>query len=160
MPSHDDIEDYVRRFGPMVHRRCRQLLRDPDEALDAMQHVFVKLVELGEVDVHAPSSLLYVMATRVCLNRLRAKSRRPEDASGDLVYQIATADHLGQTSARMLLGWLFGQNPESSRVIAILHFSDGLTLEEVADEVGMSVSGVRRRIRVMRGQLQTLGAEI
>ena len=160
MPSHDEIEALIRRFGPMVHRRCRQWRGNEDDALAAMQHVFLKLVEMDEVAIHAPSSLLYVMATRVCLNRLRSKSRRPEDAAGDLVYEIATTEHLGQTTARMLLGWLFDQNPDSSRVIAVLHFRDGLTLEEVSQEVGMSVSGVRRRIRVMREQLQTIGSGV
>ena len=155
--EHDDIEQYIARFGPMVNRRCRHLLGNDDDALDAMQEVFVKLVEMDAIDVRSPSGLLYVMATRVCLNRIRSRSRRPEDASGDLVYEIATSEHLGQTTARMMLDWLFGQNPESSKVIAVLHFSDGLTLEEVAREVGMSVSGVRRRIRVMRGQLQAVG---
>ena len=159
MPTHDDIEAYIQRFGPMVHRRCRHLLGAGDDALDATQQVFLNLVEMGEVDVHAPSSLLYVMATRVCLNRLRAASRRPEDAASPLVYEIATTDGLGQSAARMMLGWLFGQNPESSKIIAVLHFADGLTLQEVADEVGMSVSGVRKRIRIMRAQLQAIGSE-
>lgn len=158
--EHDDIEQYIARFGPMVNRRCRHLLGNPDDALDATQEVFVKLVEMDAIDVRSPSGLLYVIATRICLNRIRAKSRRPEDAAGDLVYEIATTEQLGQSNARMMLDWLFGQNPESSRVIAVLHFADGLTLEEVAHEVGMSVSGVRRRIRVMRSQLQTVGNDL
>ena len=34
-----NIEEYYTRYGPMVLRRCRQLLRDEDRALDAMQDV-------------------------------------------------------------------------------------------------------------------------
>jgi hypothetical protein len=29
-----DIEDLANRYGPMVLRRCRRLLRDEDEAID------------------------------------------------------------------------------------------------------------------------------
>ncbi len=148
------IEDYYRQFAPMVHRRCKALLGDDEEALDAMQEVFVKLLSVDE-EIRSPSSFLYLMATRHCLNRIRSRSRRPEDAAGQLLYEIA---HIGDSSsrsqARFLLARLFGQNPESSRVIATLHYLDGLTLQEVADEVGLSVSGVRRRLRVLRKELQ------
>ncbi len=151
----NDLETTYKAFGPMVYRRCLQLLGNPDEAAEAMQDVFVKLLDVEEV--RAPSSLLYIMATRHCLNLLRSKKRRPEDANGELVYQIASArDYEESSRARMLLGQLFGQNPESSRVIAVLHYLDGLTLEEVASEVGMSVSGVRKRLRVLREELGIL----
>ena len=53
----------------------------------------------------------------------------------------------------MLLDWLFGRQPESSRTIAVLHYVDGLTLEEVARQTGLSVSGVRKRLRRLRHML-------
>ena len=39
-----DIETLYTTYGPMVLRRCRQLLRDEDLALDAMQDVFVRVL--------------------------------------------------------------------------------------------------------------------
>ena len=144
----------------MVFRRCRQMLGNDDDAHEAMQDVFVKVIQMGEVDITAPSSLLYLIATRHCLNQLRSKKRRPESLDTDLVYRIAHAGGDDRSAARLMLDWLFGQNPETSRVIATLHYMDGLTLQEVADEVGMSVSGVRRRLRVMRAQLQEVGGEL
>ena len=41
-----DVENLYTRYGPMVLRRCRAMLRQEDEAADAMQDVFVRL--LGE----------------------------------------------------------------------------------------------------------------
>lgn len=139
----------------MVLRRCRQLLRDEDEALDACQDVFVRLVEnRRRLDARYPSSLLYRMATNVCLNRIRDRRRRPETPEDALLHEIACADVPGgKSDARMLLGWLFGRHPESSRTIATLHYVDGLTLEQVAAETGMSVSGVRKRLRKLRSTL-------
>jgi DNA-directed RNA polymerase specialized sigma24 family protein len=49
------------------------------------------------------------------------------------------------TEASLLLDWLFGRHPESSRTIAVLHYVDGLTHEEVARRTQLSVSGVRKR---------------
>lgn len=151
-----DIDGAYRQFAPMVYRRCKHLLGDEEEALDAMQEVFVELLKL-DGEVRSPSSFLYVVATRRCLNRIRARKRRPEDPAGQLLYEIASAGGgAGRSQARFLLGKLFGQNLESTRVIAALHYLDGLTLEEVAEEVGLSVSGVRRRLRILRKELKEL----
>ena len=57
----------------------------------------------------------------------------------------------------MLLDWLFDRHPESSRTIAVLHYVDGLTLEEVARQTGLSVSGVRKRLRKLRHMLTEMG---
>ncbi|MEI8095928.1 MAG: sigma factor [Spirochaetales bacterium] len=38
-----DVETLYRRYGPMVHRRCRALLGD-ERASDASQEVFVRLL--------------------------------------------------------------------------------------------------------------------
>jgi RNA polymerase sigma-70 factor (ECF subfamily) len=60
--------------------------------------------------------------------------------------------------ARSTLEYLFGKHQESSRVIAVLHFVDGLTLDEVAKHVGMSVPGVRKRLRALRQTLVEMEA--
>jgi RNA polymerase sigma-70 factor, ECF subfamily len=44
--------------------------------------------------------------------------------------------------------------PTSTRVMAVLHYLDGLTLEEVSAEVGLSVSGVRKRLRGLQERRQ------
>jgi RNA polymerase sigma-70 factor (ECF subfamily) len=139
----------------MVLRRCRQLLRNEDEALDAAQDVFVRLIERRrELDARYPSSLLYRIATNVCLNRIRDRGRRPagsESGDDDPLEALARAEIPGgESEARMVLDWLFNRHPESSRTIAVLHYVDGLTLEQVAGEVGLSVSGVRKRLRKLR----------
>src|SRR5262245_26086155 len=136
----------------MVLRRCRQLLRDEDEALDACQDVFVRIIERRRrLRADYPSSLLYRIATNVCLNRIRDRGRRPEDRDEERLREIAClAEPAGVSHARLLLDWLFARHPASSRTIAVLHFVDGLTLEQVAAECGMSVSGVRKRLNKLR----------
>jgi len=151
-----DVAALCGRYGPMVLRRCRQLLRNEDEALDACQDVFVRLVEKHRrLDARYPSSLLYRMATNVCLNRIRDRRRAPETPDEERLYAIAHAGTpRGDSDARMLLAWLFDRHPDSSRTIAVLHYLDGLTLEQVAAETGLSVSGVRKRLRNLRESLR------
>jgi RNA polymerase sigma-70 factor (ECF subfamily) len=152
-----DIESMYRAHGPMVLRRCRRLLRDEGKAVDAMHDVFVELLRRRET-LHdaAPAALLLTTATHVCLNRLRGERRRPEDSDDALVMAIASADGPDQESrtlARRVLGRVFGGSPPSTQLMAVLHYVDGLTLEEVAAEVGLSVSGVRKRLRGVQQRL-------
>jgi RNA polymerase sigma-70 factor (ECF subfamily) len=152
-----DVEAVSRRYGPMVLRRCRQLLRDENEALDACQDVFLRILERRErLDAQHPSSLLYRIATNVCLNRIRDRARHPLPGE-ERLHAIACAEPPGGYSdARMLLDWLFNRHPDSSRTMAVLHYVDGLTLEQVAAETGMSVSGVRKRLRKLRDTLREI----
>lgn len=153
-----DVEAYYRRYGPMVLRRCRALLRHEEKAKDAMQDVFVQLLRNAHrLEHQAPSSLLYRIATNVCLNRIRGEGRRPEDPSEELLLRIASVDDPERkTGARALLARIFRDEQESTRTIAVLHLLDGFTLEEVAAEVGMSVSGVRKRLRTLRAHIEEI----
>ncbi len=153
-----DVEAMYRRYGPMVVRRCRRLLKDEDLAMDAAQDVFVRLVrKQDELADERPAGLLMRMATRVCLNVLRSRRSRPEDAESELLSEIAGRDD-GEASllARLGIARLFEHERPSTRVMAVLHYVDGLTLEQTAREVGLSVSGVRKRLRGLRVRARAL----
>jgi RNA polymerase sigma factor (sigma-70 family) len=151
-----DVEAVYLRFGPLVLRRCRRLLGQDALAEEAMQDVFVRLLaQRDALDDRGLSSLLFQMATQVSLNRLRTRARRPENQGDEALLTIACAeDAEGQSAARVLVSRLLGKEEPSTRWIATLHFVDAMTLEEVAAEVGMSVSGVRKRLRGLRERLQ------
>ena len=156
-----DVEGTYLRYGPLVLRRCRKLLRHDAKAQDAMQDVFVSLLRHeARLDASALSALLLRMATNVCLNKLRGDKRHPEDRDDELLQRIAGGDDdESRTVARNLLAKLFRADDPlaaSSRTIAVMHLVDGLTLEEAAREAGMSVSGVRKRLRTLRGRLKEL----
>jgi RNA polymerase sigma-70 factor (ECF subfamily) len=150
-----DVEDLYRRYGPMVVRRCRQLLRNEEQALDAAQDVFVRVLERSDsLRADYPSSLLYRMATNLCLNRIRDAKRRGEIADEGIIEKIAHWEDVEKRlTASSMLERLFGVQRESTRTMALLHYVDGLTLNQVADEVGLSVSGVRKRLRGLRASL-------
>lgn len=153
-----DVEHLYRTHGPMVLRRCRRLLRDEGQALDAMQDVFVQVLRhQRSLDDAAPSSLLFRLATNVCLNRLRTQKRKPEDRDDELVLTIAQElDEAARAQAASTLRRLFSVEPESTATIAVMHLLDGMTHDEVAREVGLSVSGVRKRLRTLSAKLSTL----
>lgn len=144
-----DVEAWYAKYGPMVFRRCKSLLGDEDSALDAMQEVFVKLMRYSRrLNDQAPSSLLYTMATNHCLNMLSQRKRGPLQGSEEFFDAVPGKDRFVESiQAQELLAQVFAQHDEKTRLIAWLHYVDGLTLDETAREVQMSVSGIRKRLR-------------
>ncbi len=153
-----DVAEYYTRYGPMVLRRCRQLLKDEDRALDALQEVFIKLILYqGRLKNRYPSSLLYRISTNVCLNLIREQRIRAVVSQEDVLARIADHnDFEEKVVLRDTLDRIFIGEKISTREIAVMHFVDGMTLSEVAQEVGLSVSGVRRRLRKLRARLVSL----
>lgn len=151
-----NVETLYNTYGPMVLRRCRHLLKDEERALDAMQDVFVRVLQRqDQLKSDYPSSLLYRIATNICLNAIR--DQRTTTPGDDILTRIAGLEEPEpRLEARSVLDTLFNRHQTSTRTIAVLHFVDGLTLEEVAHEVNMSVSGVRKRLRGLRESLVDL----
>jgi RNA polymerase sigma factor (sigma-70 family) len=153
-----DIDALYRKYGPMVLRRCRRLLVDEELALDAMQEAFVKLIRYQDsLNDKAPSSMLYTIATNVCLNMIRTSQRRPRSAGDARLELIASAEDVESRAVNStLLDGIFSRERASTRTIAVMHYVDGMTLEEVAGHVGLSVSGVRKRLRQLRERTRAL----
>ncbi len=129
-----------------------------------MHDVFVEILRRKDsLDATSPAGLLLTTATHVCLNRLRTMRRKPEDREDEMLFSIAelgaAPDAESRSLARRVLDRLFAGQPESTRLIAVLHYVDRLTLEEVAAEVGMSVSGVRKRLRVLKERQPAITGE-
>lgn len=150
-----DPESSYIKYGPMVLRRCRQLLRNESDAADAMQDTFVKLLRYqARLADESPATLLYTMATNVCLNRIRdGKPAHPD--SEEMLGQIASAEDLGERLAAVsVLNRIFSTEKVSTRAIATMIYLDGMTLEETAVSVKLSVSAVRKRLARLKIDIQ------
>jgi RNA polymerase sigma-70 factor, ECF subfamily len=147
-----DVEQLYITYGPMVLRRCRGLLRDEQSAMDAMQDVFVKVLRHeAKMRDEGLSSFLYVTATNTCLNMMRSSKRQAVAIDDEWLSAMADGEDLeGRAMDRIFLERLFDGQKESTKTMAFLHYRDGLTLEETAAATGMSVSGVRKRLRKLR----------
>jgi RNA polymerase sigma factor (sigma-70 family) len=153
-----DVDALYRKYGPMVLRRCRKLLVDEEQALDAAQETFVKVLRYqSRLNDKAPSSMLYTIATNTCLNIIRSAGRRPRSAGDEPLTRIASAEDVEtQVVDRTVLDDIFGRERASTRTMAVMHYVDGMTLEEVAGHVGLSVSGVRKRLRTLKERTRAL----
>lgn len=149
----DDFTGLYQKFGPMVLRRCMYLLKNEEKAYDAMQDVFVRVIERRTELSTVCSSFFYTVATRVCLNRIRSDRLRDCPSLDNLVTEIqdnVSVNHEDVADSAALLERIFKEEKASTREMAILHYVEGYTFEETAEKMNMSVSGVRKRLSVLR----------
>lgn len=151
-----DVEEWYKKYGSMVMRRCMNLLKDEQLAIQAMQDVFVKVLNYKErIKDEYPSGLLYRIATNLCLNIIRDERKKIHPQSEEILDTIASYDDIENRSLfGIFLDQIFLKEDESTRVIATLYFVDKMTWDEVAQTVNMSVSGVRKRMRVFTKKIK------
>jgi len=150
-----DIAALYEKYGPMVIRRCRRILKNEEEALDAVQDVFLNLIR-WETKLHDkfPSSLLYTMATNICLNRLRKKKREVLSGfSDEQEYFVRIDEGFEQVEAVVLLEAILKDESQENRAIYFMYHADGMTLKEIGEVVGLSISGVRKRLEAFKSRV-------
>ncbi len=149
-----DVDDLYRTYGPMVLRRCRAMLKNDEAAADAMQETFIRLLRSQDsLRAEYPSSLLYRIATNVCLNAMRSARRRPVIEAGEMLEALPGRENVeARALDSLLVEQIFSGVKESTRQAARIHYLESATLEETAEKVGMSISGVRKRLEGLRRQ--------
>jgi len=148
-----DAAVWYEKYGPMVIRRCRSLLRNEEEAMDAVQDVFLNVLK-AKKQLHGtyPSSLLYTIATNVCLNRLRARKREinSDFISENEEFNFTIDENFEQVDAELLTQAILENETEEMRAICFMYHADGMTFKEIGEAVGMSISGVRKKLETFR----------
>jgi len=149
------------RYGAMVYRRCAAILGSDEAARDAVQEVFLRVIERrhqfrGE---SSPSTWLYAVATLHCLQQLRDRAGRTAKLA-QLAEQPLAGASRGPEESLALVQLLSGES-DDVRLMVYLHYVDGLTMEEVAEAVGYSRKTVSRRVHgflaAARAQLEPEG---
>jgi RNA polymerase sigma-70 factor (ECF subfamily) len=156
-PTEVQIGQLYRRYGPLIHRRCRRILRDEEDAWDATQEVFARAIRSWDTWDAEATRLTWLsrIATNHCLNLIRnqqgrrakleqRKAERPGAGTGpDAHGRLELLDLVRAVMDNM--------DPDLQR-LAILYWFDEMTQQEIAHEVGLSVPTVRKRLRTFVDQ--------
>lgn len=154
-----DIESFYVRYGPMVLRRCRRMLKNEQSAYDAMHEVFLKILSnQNRLTAEYPSALLYRIATNVCLNKIRNERKHSLNECLDILHNTSFFENQEENiSARNLLAYIFEKEKESTRQIAVLYFVNGMTIKEIAETKNLSISGVHKHLDKLRRKIREKG---
>jgi len=153
-----ELRELYENFAPVVHRRALAILGRDADAWDAVQEVFRRVLESpGQFRKEArPMTYLYRATTNVCLNVLRGRAVR--ERTGDAGPEPTVEPQVDASEARELVSRLGRELDDAELQIAILHFLDGLTQEEISLVVGLSRKTVGRKIEAVRRAAASLTA--
>lgn len=151
------------RYSKPVLGYCARLLGDRHQAEDVSQNVWIKVVRYASHYEHKGSliSWLLTIARNSSLNHIRAKERFQNATEGmEEMYTEAELskesieDALAKSVDLAELKTKIDALPETQRVVLVLWMSEDLSYEDIAGEVGVSVSSVKSLLFRARQSLQ------
>jgi RNA polymerase sigma-70 factor, ECF subfamily len=166
------LDALIRATYADVYALCRRMLADPDEAADATQEVFVRVMRsvVGFRGDSAFGTWLHRVTVNVCLTALRKRSKAraagmvaggtPFALPGDDASLVSsdvspseaaeTADLLSRSEAAL------ARLPEDARAVVVLRDIEGLSTKEVADLLGVTENVVKVRLHRAHARLRSI----
>jgi len=146
--SQEEVADLYLRTGALVLRRCRLILRDAVEAEDVMHEVFVRVMQYGSTieKLGVPLAWLYRTAERCCFDRLRSRKKEPLADSNELVETLALGEATEDRIVAETLSRFFLRMDDKVKQVALMHYVDGLTQEQIAAQLGWSRRTVGKKL--------------
>ena len=162
--ARDDALDAVRA---RLHAFLARRVESPEVADDLTQDVLLRLLQHTAGSIEHPTAWLYRVARNVLIDHYRTRASQPRLTSADpatsatVLAEEPFADD-PQAAQRELAGCLRSMvdqlaEPYRSAVTAV--DLDGQTQTEVAQRLGLSVSGMKSRVQRGRRQLRQLLTE-
>ena len=148
------LSELYTKYGSRVYARCAYLLRDKEEARDAMHDVFIKVQHnltsfRGDA---SPITWMTRIATNHCLNLIRAKraawhDRYKREVEGGVTHAAgADVTTTLKDNSKLLRLALANVDPELAE-IGVYYFVDEMTQHEICALVGLSAPTLRKRLR-------------
>ena len=151
-----DAGELFERYYGVVYRRCLALLKQPDDAAEAVQEVFASAVAgLGRFRLRAaPLTWLYAIATRHCLQTLRNRSTHALKHALFVEGPATTPDLASRSDLERVLSGL-----SLAELELVAHaYRDGLTQDEISDLTRQSRKTVGKKLKSLSEKLK-LGLE-
>jgi RNA polymerase sigma-70 factor (ECF subfamily) len=166
-PGEATFEPFYESTKRLVFTICMRILRDPEDAADAMQMTYARLLAEARAagpgaEAPDPRRWLYRLTLREAQN-LRARRRRHqhrEIAVEDLTLIARDNRQAGEEMERSRLseqlGALLERLPEDLQTALTLHYYLGQKQSEIAETLGVSKMTISRRIRLGLRRLERL----
>jgi len=140
------VDQLYRAYGPAVLRRARAILHDEEQARDVMQEAFIQAIEAGDGfrGDASPMTWMYRITTNLCLNRIRDHARRSRLLSENAKQDEVATEALPED--RLTLAAILRGVPEHLWEIAVHHYVDRMSHEEIAGIIGTSRRTVGNRL--------------
>lgn len=168
------MEDLIRLYQDRVWRRARYRIGDPDEASEVAQEVF--LICFRKLNQFRGESHFWTWLARITDNQVRNRLgwwRRRRQAQTFSLQELWQGDEeetqqewdppdpapspRQQAAGREVVGALeakLGELSPEHREVLLLRFADGLSYEEIAEQLEVELGTVKSRINRARAELR------
>jgi len=159
------LEQIYRSYRGLVHRICLRMLRDPTEAEDAVQDVFLRVFSKIHTfrGAAAFSSWLYRLTTNVVLMRFRKNKHKffslqePMDDEDVPGREMGAPDsHLNGLLVRIDLQEAIDLLPGGYKATLMLHDVHGYYHKEIAEIFGYSIGNSKSQLYKAHKRLRKL----
>lgn len=158
--THEELAESYRRFGTLVLRRSRRYVRGDADAHDVQQEVFLRLWRYGARYREADSKVafLYRITDRCCFDLLARRGSRREAALEEASAQALATEPVARSSVehREVAQQFLSRFDERVQQVAMLHFVDEMTQEEIAGRTGWSRQTVSQKLALLRRRAAAL----
>ncbi len=160
----------VEKYEQRVYNLARKMMRNQQDAEDVLQETFISVFRhLDEFQGDAAfATWLYRIATNASLMKLRGRKTPPlsldepvesDDGDGAMPREIVDwsftpEEALLSTEVRAQMDAAVEALPESMRAVFVLRDIEGLSVQETADVLGISVPNVKTRLHRARLMLR------
>lgn len=150
------VEHIWHEFAEKLRQFIRSRVSDPATAEDILQDVFLKVqTRLGEFDNPARlQGWIYLIARNAIIDHYRTLKETvevPESLPAEPEQHDPEVEGLKAAFRRMIYSL-----PEPYREAVVLAEFEGLTQQQVADRLGISLSGAKSRVQRGRAQLKEM----
>jgi RNA polymerase sigma-70 factor (ECF subfamily) len=162
--------ELVDKYKQPVTNVAARMLRDPTEAEDLAQNVFIQVYKsAARYQVASKfSTWLFTIVRNLCLNEIRRRSRHPAD-SMDAAHpeqedqpwhqfedkkNFSPPDSLLHGELEAKIGQALAELPENQRLAMVLCRQDELSYEEIAEVLDCSLSATKSLIHRARETLK------
>ena len=155
-------EGLVRRYQARIYGFALHYLRDPEEARDAAQEIFIKMYQhLSSIrDGRTYLPWMLRLARNCCIDRIRARKARPQGflATSDDSVEHASLDPSPEESIledarKSLLYRALATLTAANREIVLLKDIEQLKLEDISTRLGLPLGTVKSRSNRGRSEL-------
>ncbi len=143
------IDEMVSKHSNMLYKICIVMLCNQQDAEDAIQDTFCRYLEKKpdfKSDDHEKAWLIRV-ATNICRDMLRFRSRHPKVSIDQLSNQLA-APAAKETLTELM------ELPSKQKIVIYLHYVNGYSVKEIANILAITESAVKKRLQRGREYLR------